>query len=102
MDGGAAPSSDLSKPLTEPDFPEADQKNVLTPDLSNPTPASLATAPQDAKKIDPDQSVPDSVRVDPKHPPVNNPFGSTGEKESDVDLKSDKGPNNPGSSDDKK
>ncbi len=102
MDGGAAPSSDLSKPLTEPDFPEADQKNVLPPDLSNPTPASLATAPQDAKKIDPDQSVPDSVRVDPKHPPVNNPFGSTGEKESDVDLKSDKDPNNPGSSDDKK
>ncbi len=97
MDGGAAPSSDLSKPLTEPD-----QKNVLPPDLSNPTPASLATAPQDAKKIDPDQSVPDSVRVDPKHPPVNNPFGSTGEKESDVDLKSDKDPNNPGSSDDKK
>lgn len=102
MDGGAAPSSDLSKPLTEPDFPEADQKNVLTPDLSNPTPASLTTAPQEAQKIDSDQSVPDSVRVDPKHPPVNNPFGSTGEKESDVDLKSDKGPNNPGSSDDKK
>ena len=102
MDGGAAPSSDLSKPLTEPDFPEADQKNVLTPDLSNPTPASLTTAPQEAQKIDPDQSVPDSVRVDPKHPPVNNPFGSTGGKESDVDLKSDKGPNNPSSSDDKK
>lgn len=102
MDGGAAPSSDLSKPLTEPDFPEADQKETLTPDLSNPTPASLTTAPQEAQKIDPDQSVPDSVRVDPKHPPVNNPFGSTGEKESDVDLKSDKGPNNPGSSDDKK
>ncbi|QQN38734.1 mechanosensitive ion channel [Acinetobacter sp. CS-2] len=102
MDGGAAPSSDLSKPLTEPDFPEADQKNVLTPDLSNPTPASLTTAPQEAQKIDSDQSVPDSVRVDPKHPPVNNPFGSTGEKESDVDLKSDKGPNNPSSSDDKK
>ncbi|MFH7805436.1 mechanosensitive ion channel [Acinetobacter sp. BSP-53] len=102
MDGGAAPSSDLSKPLTEPDFPEADQKETLTPDLSNPTPASLTTAPQEAQKIDPDQSVPDSVRVDPKHPPVNNPFGSTGEKESDVDLNSDKGPNNPGSSDDKK
>jgi len=77
-----------------------EHENALTPDLSNPTPASLTTAPQEAQKPDPDQSVPDSIRVDPKHPPENNPFGSTGEAESDVDLHSNTDKNNPKPKDD--
>lgn len=93
MDGGAAPASDPAKPIAESHFPGADQKNVSTPGLSNPTPASLTTAPQD--ELNQDQSVPDSFRVDPKHPPENNPFGSTGEVESDVDLHSNTDKNNP-------
>ncbi|OTG74051.1 hypothetical protein B9T26_07905 [Acinetobacter sp. ANC 4169] len=102
MDGGAPVTSGSNKPVAASPHPISDQKETLIPDLSNATPASLTTAPQDAQKPDPDQSVPDSIRVDPKHPPVNNPFGSTGEKESDVDINNDKGQNNSGSSDDKK
>ena len=98
MDGGAAPASDPAKPIAESHFPGADQKNVSTPGLSNPTPASLTTAPQD--ELNQDQSVPDSFRVDPKHPPENNPFGSTGEAESDVDLHSNTDKNNPKPKDD--
>ncbi|WP_313033386.1 mechanosensitive ion channel [Acinetobacter sp.] len=102
MDGGAPTTSGSNKPVAASPYPISDQKETLMPDLSNPTPASLTTAPQDAQKPDPDQSIPDSLRVDPKNPPVNNPFGSTGEKESDVDINSDKGQTYPGSSDDKK
>ena len=58
----------------------------MSTDLSHTTPAILTTAPQDENSLDPDQIVPDSVEIDPKHPPANNPFGSTGEKEPDVDL----------------
>ncbi|TCB70724.1 hypothetical protein E0H88_07385 [Acinetobacter sp. ANC 4216] len=100
MDGGAASASDPANPIAESHFPGADQKNVSTPGLSNPTPASLTTAPQD--ELNQDQSVPDSFRVDPKHPPENKPFGSTGEAESYVDINSDKSQNNPGSSENKK
>lgn len=98
MDGGAAPASDPANPIAESHFPGADQKNVSTPGLSNPTPASLTTAPQD--ELNQDQSVPDSFCVDPKHPPENNPFGSTGEAESDVDLHSNTDKNNPKPKDD--
>lgn len=61
-------------------------------DLSNTTPATLTTAPpQDDASIDSvtpdaDQAVPDSVKVDPAHPPANNPFGSTGEDEPGIDI----------------
>ncbi|WP_299152490.1 mechanosensitive ion channel [uncultured Acinetobacter sp.] len=62
-------------------------------DLSNTTPATLTTAPpqDDDASIesvtpDADQAVPDSVKVDPAHPPANNPFGSTGEDEPGIDI----------------
>ena len=73
--------------------PNQDSAQTTSPDLSHPTPASLTTAPQDDESLgidpvnpDADQAVPDSVKVDPAHPPANNPFGSTGEKEPDVDI----------------
>lgn len=62
-------------------------------DLSNTTPATLTTAPLqdddasiDSVTPDADQAVPDSVKVDPAHPPANNPFGSTGEDEAGIDI----------------
>ncbi len=72
---------------------QSNDDNVpMRTDLSNSTPASLTTAPQDDEASgidqvtpDPDQAVPDSVQVDPTHPASNNPFGSTGEEESNVD-----------------
>ena len=73
--------------------PNQDSAQTTSPDLSHPTPASLTTAPQDDESLgidpvnpDADQAIPDSVKVDPAHPPANNPFGSTGEKEPDVDI----------------
>ena len=74
-------------------MPNQDSDNTpIDDDLSHTTPAILTTAPQDDESlgIDPvpgeDQAVPDSVKVDPTHPPANNPFGSTGEKEPNVDI----------------
>ncbi|MGE8539009.1 MAG: mechanosensitive ion channel, partial [Acinetobacter sp.] len=69
-----------------PDQDSDATNNAMNTDLSNTTPAILTTAPQDENSLDPDQIVPDSVEVDPKHPPVNNPFGSTGEEEPEVDI----------------
>lgn len=73
---------------------QTDDNAPMRTDLSNSTPASLTTAPQDneASGIDQvtpdiDQAVPDSLDVDPTHPPVNNPFGSTGEDEPNVDSR---------------
>ena len=72
---------------------DSDKSTPMSTDLSHTTPAILTTAPQDDESLgidpvnpDADQAVPDSVKVDPTHPPANNPFGSTGEKEPDVDL----------------
>ncbi|MFV5491855.1 mechanosensitive ion channel [Acinetobacter sp. ASP199] len=71
---------------------EPDDNAPMRTDLSNSTPATLTTAPQDdeASGIDQvtpdvDQAVPDSLDIDPTHPPANNPFGSTGEDEPNVD-----------------
>ena len=72
---------------------DSDKSTPMSTDLSHTTPAILTTAPQDDELLgidpvnpDADQAVPDSVKVDPTHPPANNPFGSTGEKEPDVDI----------------
>ncbi|MBA4069126.1 MAG: hypothetical protein C0495_04610, partial [Acinetobacter sp.] len=72
---------------------DSDKSTPMSTDLSHTTPAILTTAPQDDESLgidpvnpDADQAVPDSVKVDPTHPPANNPFGSTGEKEPDVDI----------------
>ncbi|MBO3661227.1 mechanosensitive ion channel [Acinetobacter variabilis] len=69
-----------------------DDNAPMRTNLSNSTPATLTTAPQDDEASgvdqvtpDVDQAVPDSLQVDPTHPPANNPFGSTGEEEPDVD-----------------
>ena len=92
MDGGAPSTpSDISKSASESRFP-----------LANPTPASLTTAPQEDTALDTDQAVPDSVPVNPQHPPKNNPFGSTGEPEPKVDIHTDKNPNNLNPKDDNK
>lgn len=58
----------------------------MTTDLSNTTPATLTTAPQEDEASGADQVTPDTLKVDPAHPANNNPFGSTGEKEPDVDA----------------
>ena len=58
--------------------------NVMTPIVSEQPQASVSdvtTTPEAAT----DHAVPDTLKVDPEHPPVNNPFGSTGEAEPDVD-----------------
>ncbi|MDN5511892.1 mechanosensitive ion channel [Acinetobacter sp.] len=65
-------------------------------------PETSGTNPPANKPSISDQGVPDSLNVNPNQPLQNNPFGSTGEKESDVDINNDKGQNNSGSSDDKK
>jgi hypothetical protein len=64
--------------------------NPLSSDFSHTTPAALTTAPQDDETLETDQAVPDSLKVDPAHPATNNPFGSTGEKEPDVDISTQK------------
>lgn len=96
INGGTSPaSSDLTKPAKESRFPLSNQEgdgSQVQNNLSNPTPASLTTAPQD-DITSTDQAVPDSVRIDPQQPPKNNPFGSTGESESKVDIHTDKKPN---------
>jgi len=96
INGGTSPaSSDLTKPATESRFPLSNQDgdgSQVQNNLSNPTPASLTTAPQD-DITSTDQAVPDSVRIDLQQPPKNNPFGSTGESESKVDIHTDKKPN---------
>lgn len=96
INGGTSPaSSDLTKPATESRFPLSNQDgdgSQVQNNLSNPIPASLTTAPQD-DITSTDQAVPDSVRIDPQQPPKNNPFGSTGESESKVDIHTDKKPN---------
>ena len=58
----------------------------MTTDFSNTTPATLTTAPQEDEASGADQVTPDTLKVDPAHPASNNPFGSTGEKEPDVDA----------------
>ena len=58
--------------------------NVMTPIVSEQPQTSVSdvtTTPEAAT----DHAVPDTLKVDPEHPPVNNPFGSTGEAEPDVD-----------------
>ena len=58
--------------------------NVMTPIVSEQPQTSVSdvtTTPEAAT----DHAVPDTLKVDPEHPPVNNPFGSTGETEPDVD-----------------
>ncbi|WP_216934705.1 MULTISPECIES: mechanosensitive ion channel [unclassified Acinetobacter] len=72
---------------------DSDNSTPVSTDLSHTTPAILTTAPQDDKSLgidpvnpDADKTGPDSVKVDPTHPPANNPFGSTGEKEPNVDI----------------
>lgn len=58
----------------------------MTTDFSNTTPATLTTAAQEDEASGADQATPDTLKVDPEHPASNNPFGSTGEKEPDVDA----------------
>lgn len=67
-----------------------------------PETSGQGTNPPANKPLISDQGVPDSLNVNPNQPLQNNPFGSTGEKESDVDINNDKSQNNSGSSDDKK
>ncbi|OTG63051.1 hypothetical protein B9T29_05040 [Acinetobacter sp. ANC 3903] len=67
-----------------------------------PETSGQGTNPPANKPSISDHGVPDSLNVNPNQPLQNNPFGSTGEKESDVDINNDKGQNNSGSSDDKK
>ena len=67
-----------------------------------PETSGQGTNPPANKPSISDQGVPDSLNVNPNQPLQNNPFGSTGEKESDVDINNDKGQNNSGFSDDKK
>ena len=72
INGGTSPaSSDLTKPATESRFPLSNQEgdgSQVQNNLSNPTPASLTTAPQ-GDITSTDQAVPDSVRIDPQQPP---------------------------------
>ena len=64
----AAPSTTVMTPM-------ATQAQSTVADNDTAAPAEAAT----------DHAVPDSLKVDPEHPPVNKPFGSTGEAEPDVD-----------------
>lgn len=65
-----------------------------------PETSGQGTNPPANKPSISDQGVPDSLNVNPNQPLQNNPFGSTGEKESDVDINNDKGQNNPNPKDD--
>ncbi|QIC69565.1 mechanosensitive ion channel [Acinetobacter indicus] len=72
-------------PMNKQD-PSQGTNTPMTTDLSNTTPATLTTAPQEDEASGADQVTPDTLKVDPAHPANNNPFGSTGEKEPDVDA----------------
>ena len=95
--GGRQPAERVLTDLIDKAKREANQPNplhktetatsassVMTPIVSEQPQASVSdvtTTPEAAT----DHAVPDTLKVDPEHPPVNNPFGSTGEAEPDVD-----------------
>ncbi len=91
MDGASSQVTDSTTKTAEngtfmPDT-DNDTNAPMRTDLSNTTPATLTTAPygnDEASGID--QVTPDSVGVNPVNPPTNNPFGSTGEAEPNVDA----------------
>ncbi|WP_179996976.1 mechanosensitive ion channel [Acinetobacter sp. YH16050] len=71
-------------PLHKTETATSSASSVMTPIVSEQPQASVSdvtTTPEAAT----DHAVPDTLKVDPEHPPVNNPFGSTGEAEPDVD-----------------
>ena len=95
--GGRQPAERVLTDLIDKAKREANQPNplhktetttsassVMTPIVTEQPQASVSdvtTTPEAAT----DHAVPDTLKVDPEHPPVNNPFGSTGEAEPDVD-----------------
>ena len=95
--GGRQPAERVLTDLIDKAKREANQPNplhktetatsassVMTPIVSEQPQASVSdvtTTPEAAT----DHAVPDTLKVDPEHPPVNNPFGSTGEAEPDFD-----------------
>ncbi|MFV5382977.1 mechanosensitive ion channel [Acinetobacter towneri] len=71
-------------PLHKTETATSSASSVMTPIVTEQPQASVSdvtTTPEAAT----DHAVPDTLKVDPEHPPVNNPFGSTGEAEPDVD-----------------
>lgn len=95
--GGRQPAERVLTDLIDKAKREANQPNplhkaetasttssVITPIVSEQpqAPVSDVTTTSEAST---DHAVPDTLKVDPEHPPANNPFGSTGEAEPDVD-----------------
>ncbi len=68
---------------TPPVSVDADVTHTATSAQST---SSAVTQPSSAMVKPAEKSVPDQVVVDPNHPPVNNPFGSTGEAEPEIDT----------------
>lgn len=60
--------------------PNTDQKVKTEPMMTSSTTSQAKSQSQD------EQVVPDELIVDPEHKPLNNPYGSTGEAEQDVDI----------------
>ncbi len=100
--GGRQPAERLLSDLIDKAKKEADQPNPLaqegvktTATASTPAPATAPIQEQmDAVPVSEEYShadvPPTHVDVDPDHKPLNNPFGSTGETEPEIDSNSPK------------
>ena len=82
--GGRQPAERILTDLIECAKKQAKEPNPQ-PKTSTPM-ASTQVKPQTAATSPTDQVVPDDLLVDPEHKPLNNPYGSTGEAEEDVDI----------------
>ncbi|WP_448760747.1 mechanosensitive ion channel [Acinetobacter tandoii] len=82
--GGRQPAERILTDLIDCAKKQAKEPNPQ-PKTSTPM-ASTQVKPQTAETSPTDQVVPDDLLVDPEHKPLNNPYGSTGEAEEDVDI----------------
>jgi hypothetical protein len=82
--GGRQPAERILTDLIDCAKKQAKQPNPQ-PETSSPM-ASTQVKQQTAATSHTDQVVPDDLLVDPEHKPLNNPYGSTGEAEEDVDI----------------
>ena len=70
-----------SNPLHQPKAASSTQPSMAPTVVTEP-----ASAEQHGSTTKPEEGDISEFKVNPEHPPVNKPFGSTGEVEQDVDI----------------
>jgi hypothetical protein len=82
--GGRQPAERILTELIDCAKKQAKQPNPQ-PKTSSPM-TSTQVKQQPSATSSTDQVVPDDLLVDPEHKPLNNPYGSTGEAEGNIDI----------------